>query len=314
MRWSQPRKTLQRLRRRFIRDDGNVALIVALSMVAFCGFSALVADAGVLYVKKQQAQASADAGALAGADQLLKSATQAATSAYQISVQNDGHADFEANANKDNQTVTVSGQEQVGLWFARMLGQNTASIHVQSSAKIGTLQSAVGVVPIAVVQQTFTYGQEYYLSDGAGDGSSGNYGFLDFSGNGSMGLEYDIEHGYQFPLYVGEQVLTKPGMNTGPVSDAVTARMNADKGDADCQSFDTAKPDCPRVMYLPVVNTLDLTGKKDVTILGFAAFYLDGMDGDGGHQQIMGRFIQMVRPGDLGDGPNYGTYAVKLTS
>jgi hypothetical protein len=313
MHWSQPRKALQQLRQRFMHDDGNVALLVALSMVAFCGFSALVADAGVLYVKKQQAQASADAGALAGADQLLQDATQAATSAYQISVQNDGHANFEADANKDNQTVTVSGQEHVGLWFARVLGQNSASISVQSAAQVGTLKSAVGVVPIAVVQQQFLYGKEYYLSQGAGNGSSGNYGFLDFSGNGAKGDETDIENGFPFPLTVGEQVPTKPGVMAGPISTAIQYRMDKACSDSRCQSYDTATPDCPRVMYLPVVDTLDVNGKKNVTIVGFAAFFLDGMVDDGGHSQITGKFIRMVRPGDLGDGPNFGTYAVKLT-
>jgi hypothetical protein len=267
----------------------------------------------VLYVQRQKAQASADSGALAGADQLLKDAQTAANTAYQMALQNASDVTFTASADIDANTVTVEGNRQVGLWFARVLGQNTADIHVSSKAKIGTLKSAVGIVPLAVVNQQFTYGQAYFLSDGAGNGSSGNYGFLDFSGNGANGLESDIEHGYDFPLTIGEQVVTKPGVNAGPVSNAIQYRMDEASNDGASQSFTTVRPDSPRIMYLPVVDTLDVNGKKDVTILGFAAFYLDGLVGSGGSQQIEGRFIRMIRPGELGDGPDYGTYAVKLT-
>lgn len=304
-------------------ESGNVMVLVALSMVVFCGFAALVIDVGGLYLQHQRAQAAADAGALAGADTLVPvtptsaavaaSVASAANTALHMAQSNDAVPAFTARADANSETVTVTGKQTVPLTFARILGFPSAKVQVSSKAELGTLSQAVGVVPIAVPNQNFQYGQQVCLSQSAGNGSSGNYGYLDFSGKGSNGLEYDIEHGYDFPLSVGEQVDTKTGMNTGPVENAITYRMSEVETEG-CDSFETATGSCSRVMVLPVVNTLDVSGKKPVTILGFATFYLDGMVNSGGQQQIEGRFIQMVRAGALGSGENYGTYGVKLTA
>ncbi|MCF8563833.1 pilus assembly protein TadG-related protein [Alicyclobacillus tolerans] len=305
--------SIKQVAKRLHRDDhGSVLVLVALMVVVLCGFTALVTDVGALYVQKQQAQDGADAGALAGADLLINNAASAANEAYQIATGNDGHVSYSATSDTATDTVTVSGGQTVSLWFARALGDSSASLSVHSIAQVGTLISAVGIVPIAVPNQTFTYGEEVYLSDGAGSGLSGNYGFLDFSGEGSKGVETDIEHGYDFPLTVGQQVLTETGVMSGPVSDAINYRLQQAASDPGCQSFETARSDCANVMYLPVVDSLAVSGKKSVTILGFAAFYLEGLTGEGGHQQILGRFIQRVRPGEMGPGTNYGTYGVRL--
>lgn len=294
-------------------ERGNVTLLTAFSIMVISGFSAMVTDVGGLYLQKQTAQSGADAGALAGADVLLQAgASSAANTAFQMAKVNDTKSQYTVTADSTTQTVTVQGQQSVPLWFARIWGMQNASVHVTSQASIGTLTSGTGMVPIAVPEQSFVYGQQYTLSDGAGTGQSGNYGFLDLSGNGANGVESDIEHGYNFPLSVGEQVSTKPGVMSGPVQQAIDYRMSEDGCDTGCENFSNAKPDCARVIYLPVVDSLDVSGKKDVTIMGFAAFYLNGLQNGGGHQQIVGRFIQMVRPGTIGNGQNFGAYGVKL--
>jgi Putative Flp pilus-assembly TadE/G-like len=294
-------------------DEGSVLLLTALSMVVVCGFGALAIDAGVMMAKQQQAQAAADAGALAGASNLLSGAQAAANTAYQYATSNDPGVAFTATADTSAKTVSVSGTEQLSLWLARDLGFNTASVGAHATGELGTLVSSVGIVPLAVPNQQFYYGEEVSLSEGAGNGQSGNYGFLDLSGQGANGLETDLAHGYTMSLSVGEQVPTKPGVMSGPVEDAIDYRMNASANDAACNSFATARSDCSRVMYLPVVDTLDVSGKKDVTILGFAAFYLDGLVGNGGDQSISGRFIQMIKAGELGSGTDYGLETVKLS-
>lgn len=294
-------------------DEGNVLILVALMVVVIFGFAATATDVGALYIEKQRGQAASDAGALAGADALLAGTQSAANIGYQYANQNAPQWNYTATADTSQMTVRVTGQREISLWFARIFGINTATEHVGSQAVVGTLSGGVGMVPIAVPNQTFVYGQSYALSSGAGNGQSGNYGFLDFSGNGANGVEYDIEHGYDFPLNVGELVSTKPGVMAGPVENAINYRMSEAANDSECASFATVPPNCPRVIYLPVVDSLDVSGKKDVTILGFAAFYLDGLSGNGGHQQIMGRFLRLIRPGTVGAGDNFGTYGVRLT-
>jgi len=292
-------------------ETGSVMLLVVLAMVVLCGFGALVLDLGALYVEKERVQAGADAGALAGADVLLQGSTQAAQQAIETAAQNDSHPPYTATADTNTDEVTVTAAESVPLWFAKILGQQTATLHVTSTAQIGVLTSGVGMVPIAVPSQNFAYGEEVSLTQGAGDGSSGNYGLLDFNGAGN--LSNDIAYGYNSSLYVGEQISTLPGLHVGPVSSGIDIRMAENNGDSSCNAFSTVKSDCPRVIYLPVVNTLAVNGKKDVTIVGFAAFFLDGFDGSGGHEQVMGRFLQIVRPGTVGIGNNYGAFTERLT-
>ncbi len=299
---------------RILADDaGDVLLLTAVSMVALCGFGAMAIDAGVVMAKHQQAQAAADAGALAGASDLLAGAQAAADTAYQYAKNNDSNAGFTATADTSAQTVTVSGSEKVSLWLARVLGYRTSNIGVTAQAQMGTLVSGIGMVPLAVPNQQFYYGEEVNLSQGAGSGSSGNYGFLDLSGQGANGIVTDLEHGYTVPLSVGEQVPTETGVMAGPVKEAIDYRLNAAANDTACQSYTTVRSDCSTMMYLPVVNTLDVNGKKHVTILGFAAFFLQGLEGSGGQQYITGRFIRMIRPGVLGTGTDFGLETVKLS-
>ncbi|MHB1629237.1 MAG: pilus assembly protein TadG-related protein [Bacilli bacterium] len=137
---------------------------------------------------------------------------------------------------------------------------------------------------------------------------SGNYGFLALGGAGAQQFSQNLMVGYSGVLSVGQQVQTEPGDMSGPVSQAVSYRLQQGQG----WTFATASNGCPRVILLPVVNTLDVNGKSGVTIVGFAAFYLDGLQGSGGHQQIVGRFLQMVVPGTIGQGTNFGLYGARL--
>ena len=50
-----------------LNERGSILIAVAVCLVGLIAFSALVVDYGVLWVSRTQAQAAADAGALAGA-------------------------------------------------------------------------------------------------------------------------------------------------------------------------------------------------------------------------------------------------------
>jgi hypothetical protein len=69
------------------------------------------------------------------------------------------------------------------------------------------------------------------------------------------------------------------------------------------------KPDCPRVMIVPMVRPVS---SGEVEITGFAAFFLEGVGGSGNDNYVLGRFVKMVVSGESGGGTDYGAYAVKL--
>ena len=320
-------------------ESGNVAVLVALMMVILLGSTALVTDVGVEFAAKQKLWNALDAGALSGVEEIFNGAAAARSTAVQY-VQQNGGSVSSINVNTATETITLDGQQNVPLYFARVLGYQSANISLQVQAQAGTLVSGTGIAPIAVVEQNFAYGQTYTLSIGAGqsgssesenesdgndgnpkdsssggDGSSdnqaygsGNYGYLALGGAGAQQFSQNLMYGFSGVLSVGEQVQTEPGDMSGPVSQAVSYRMQQGEG----WTFATAADGCPRVLLLPVVNTLNVNGKSSITIVGFAAFYLDGLQGSGGHQQIVGRFLQMVVPGTIGQGTNFGLYGVRL--
>jgi hypothetical protein len=304
-------------------ERGNVVLLVTVAMTSLLGFLAMATDVGMVYLQQEKMFNALDAGALAGIQNIFLG-KQAAEDTARLYAQQNGVDPSQVQADTTDLTVDLWGKQSVPMHFAQIVGwsQMTITAHVQAAA--GTLVSGSGFVPLGVPQQPFVYGQVYTLSLGAGNGYSGNYGFLDFDtisaanngcsgGGGASDLEQYIERGYPGTISIGNYVCTKPGNNTGPVASAVNERINEDSQSMSCQSFSTAQPGCKRIMYLPVVNTLQVNGKKPVQIMGFAAFYLEGLAGSGGHQQILGRFIQTVTAGSIGQGPNFGLYAVHLT-
>lgn len=298
----------QKNQRHARRDAGNIALLTALMMVAILGSLAFASDVGVAYLARGRLISALDAGALAGLSQAFVSSEAAVAMAQQYVRQNGAEATsiaFDPTA----LTMTLGGRQVVPLYFARILGFVQTDVAATVQATAGALTSGTGFVPIGVVQQSFVYGQTYVLSEGAGDGEDGNYGYLALGGNGAAVFLQNFEYGYSGTLSVGQEVLTEPGVMAGPVSAGVNDRLEA----TNACTFATATDACARVLLLPVISGFTGHGRSDVTIVGFAAFYLDGLQGSGGHQQIVGQFLQLVVPGTIGTGENFGLYGVRLT-
>lgn len=307
------RKKIAVLLKTLVREeDGNVSLIVAGGIVTFLLLISLVSDVGLLFVKQQKLQNALDAGVLAGIQEVIYSEASAEeqTRTY---VQQNGGGLIGVEADDDDLSIEATGEETVPLWFAKVVGFDQTTVKARAHAKAGTVVGMNGLIPIAVPDQTFLYGSLYELTEGAGDGSSGNYGFLDFSGGGAINLAENIRNGYEGRFDVGDKIPTETGVNHGPVGSAIDDRINLDEGISDCQSYQTATRTCNRIVFLPVIDSLNVNGEKPVTIVGFAAFFLEGTSRQGGHMVLEGRFLRMVAPGEMGSGNNYGVYTVKLT-
>jgi Flp pilus assembly protein TadG len=119
------RRRLAPLVRRFGREEeGVIAVLMALCMIVLLGFTALVVDAGLLFVDRTQLQKAADAAALAGAYDLWpgdgshnSTATNTAADAATL-----------AQSNGVNPTQTVSSASScpvaVTCWVGAQGGQS----------------------------------------------------------------------------------------------------------------------------------------------------------------------------------------------
>ena len=77
----------------FRGDEGAVAAIMVVSIVALLGFAAIVVDAGVLYTERRHLQTAADAAALAGVQELPGSPAAAVAQAQNYAAINGAIAD-----------------------------------------------------------------------------------------------------------------------------------------------------------------------------------------------------------------------------
>lgn len=296
----------------FLRDQkGSIAFLTALSMTVLLGFTALVVDVGMLYLNRSQLINTADAAALAGAQELPGRAEAARSSASAYAQQNGKQGDaITAVVADNNKEITVSVSRNVNLFFARIFNYNSQTISASAVAGIRPMSSIGGAVPFGVVRQEFEYGVPYMLKEGGGDGYSGNYGGLGLGGNGANTYRYNIRYGYDGKLRIGQWVSTEPGNMSGPTNDGVSYRIGQEPG----ATFETVAKGSPRIVMIPVLDSLNVSGRSDVQIVGFAAFFLEGSGGSGSDNYVSGRFMKLVAAGDITSDANadYGLYGTTL--
>lgn len=291
-------------------EKGSAIVIVALTMAAMMGFGALIVDVGNLYLNKTRLVNMVDAAALAGVQDLPGNSQLGVSNAYSYALRNGMNSDVVGvNVTNNNKVITVTATRRVPLFFARIFQLTSSDVTAEAVASIIPIAGASGIVPFGIVQQQFTYGQTYNLKAGAGGGYSGNYGGLALGGNGANVYRGNIENGYNGQLKIGDWVSTEPGNMSGPTSQGVDYRISLDP----TATFATVEKGSPRIVIVPVIDSLDVHGRSDVLIVGFAAFFLEGVGGQGNNNYVTGEFMQMVMPGDIStEVADYGLYGSTL--
>ncbi|MBP2626277.1 MAG: hypothetical protein H6Q68_988 [Firmicutes bacterium] len=296
---------------RLLREEKGAAIvIVALSMTVMMGFAALIVDVGNMYLNKTRLVNMADAAALAGVQDLPGDPQSAVDSAYSYAAQNGMDGDVVGVSISNNNTVlTVNANRTVPFFFGKVFEMISANVGARAVAAIRPITGASGVVPFGVAKQQFIYGQTYTLKEGGGSGYSGNFGALALGGSGSPVYQNNIKKGYSKQLHIGDWVSTETGNMSGPTSEGVDYRMALDPA----ATFETKGEGSPRILIVPVIDSLDVNGRSDVLIVGFAAFFLEGVGESGNDNYVTGKFMQMVIPGDIStEVTGYGLYGSTL--
>jgi Flp pilus assembly protein TadG len=279
-------------------EAGQVLVIVAAAMAGILGFLALVVDVGLLYAERARAMNAAEAAATAGV-QWLPGDVAAATATAVDYAQRNGIAAGQTTVTitQSNTQLRVSVRKDVQLFFARVLGINTAPVSGKAAVRLLAVQRVTGAAPLGVEKQSFVYGGTYYLKNSPGYGGSykGNFGCLALGGRGGANYANNLANGYQGELQLGDIVETEPGNKSGPTNDGISARMNADP----TGTYENHRPDSPRILKVPVVEWSAGGGRSTAKVVGFAAFWLEGSGGSGDQNYVTGRFMQLLAsPGE----------------
>ena len=272
------------------KERGSVVVLVTLALTALLGFCAIVTDVALMYAEKAHLQNSVDAAALAGVQELPSDPIQADQKARDYASRNGVSAvtvTFEVN----NAKIIVQATQQVPTYFARIWGITEAQISVSAKAMMVPPTKMYGAVPLSVLDENkLVYGEPYVLKEGGGSGNTGWYGALELSGNGASSYNADLANGYQGTLSVGQIVDVKNGNMSGPTAQGIDARLAQDTR-VPRNTFADHDRNAPEIMYIPIVTQY---GHNQMKIVGFAAFFLDGIPGNGNDSIITGRFLQKL--------------------
>ncbi len=293
---------------------GSATIIIALCMTVLLGFTALVIDVGVITSEKSRISNAADAAALAGAQELIINNSNAINVANQY-LEKNGVDPMEAEivVSDSDTKISVSINTEVDYYFARVLGFDKGIVETEAVAicapVIGVYE---GLRPFAIEQQTLNFEETYTLKEGGGSGSNGNYGGLALGGNGASTYVSNIIDGYNGYLRVGDFVDTEPGNMSGPTAQGINTLISHCTHTPQC-TYNRYDNDCPRIITVIMVETLDVNGRSEVKIVGFAKFFLIGVAGQGRNSIVTGKFIRTIMTGELGEThTDFGLKGVKL--
>ncbi len=312
----------------FRGDDGAVAAIMVVSIVALLGFAAIVVDAGVLYTERRHLQTAADAAALAGVQELPGSPAAAVAQAQNYAAINGSIADdlkftvmskYSANDSIKAEVVDTAR----GLYFARFLGIDSAPVGAKATAVVASPSvMGSGVMPFGIMSKEpsgtapfgYVYNQTVRLKQPAQQGQSGNFQFLaltDPPGGhyGNNDIKWALSNGgVPNPVYIGGIYNTKTGVNGNTVQKELNEWIGGDTHSfsqvtqlhAD-GSVDITDPACHRIIVCPIIvnpgppiqyNWIDINGSKPVKVIGFAYFFIEAVGTTGNNCYVDGRFIR----------------------
>ena len=285
---------------RWKTERGQAFVLSAIAMVMICGMAALVLDVGNWFRDKRRLQGTADAAALAGAQQLPDNAAGAKAMALNYANQNGGDV---AGANivitsvyQANDTIAVKGQRSDPGIFSKVLGNIATNITADAKARVGPPAEALHVAPMVVycghsliqnctnnnlpqfnVPTTLNYDKM---------GAPGAFGMLDLDGEGgAVGSSEEaawILTGFDKYLGLGKYK-SDPGakFSSQNVRGALDDRLNT-------------------VLLFPVFKTLDGTGSNaDYDIIGWIGFHLTSYTTNGNEATLTGYFTQYIARGIL---------------
>lgn len=305
------------MRRRLTAESGQALLVTLLFTVVLLGAVAITIDVGSWYRQQRQAQATADAAALAGAQALPTDPSQGIALAQQYADQNGGDVAPNGIAIRSdwepNDTVSVSIGRPSPSFFAKLFSFGTITAHATAAARAGVPDQVFGAAPIVV-------NKNHPLLSGPGcpcfhvettlplskTGAPGAFGLANLdpgSNNGVPPLSTWIQSGFDGYLPLGDYN-SDPGakFNSSNIAAALTARLGTE-------------------LLFPVYDTLSGPGSNaQYDVIGWVAFHLDGfpVDQQGNNFDLRGYFTRVIWAGlQSSDGknlPDFGVYSVSLVN
>lgn len=316
---------------------GSVAIVTAMLMVVLIGVSAFALDFGVNYDNASRLQNSLDSAVLAALQELPADSTSSSdwAAAENVAIAYAALNGFDLDTN-DIEPIYKNNIAEDGIIglkatksvvveynFAKVFGIDSGTVTRSSSAGLVPIGGITGAVPLSITSSSLSNaiekgvytGLTIKCSSSTGEigidctGVKGWFGALQFDGTGASTYANLLAYGYTGVLTVGQVLEMENGNMSGPTMDGFTTRYNKCKDGCTAQNY---LPDCPRLVYVPVVEVIS---SSEVKIVSFASFFLESCGGNGNDSYIKATYIEGTVVPDSASGfsgQDFGLYVGKL--
>ncbi|WP_243354981.1 pilus assembly protein TadG-related protein [Bacillus litorisediminis] len=303
---------MNRIRDLWKKETGNALVFVSIALMTLLAITGLVIDGGMVYKTKIHLQKVANAAVLSGAQELTNNQEKVEEVVYEALSKNDQDAVVENLEITMGEKVAVDLEVPLSLAFSKLFGKDQVMVKAHAAAELRTMGRAAGAAPLGIDESIpLEYYKEYELKVDQHDNDTGNFGVLALGGTGADTYEYNLRHGYQNEIAVGDILETQTGNIAGKTRTVIRERVNG----CDENPRDVNVRDCSRVILIPVYEPIAYQGNqlKQVKIVGFAYFYItDPMDEH--DTSIKGMFIERTGTGYEEPGAlERGAFSIRLT-
>jgi secretion/DNA translocation related TadE-like protein len=297
---------------------GQATVLSLVFLTVLLGMAALVLDIGSWYRADRATQSTADSAALAGAQALPDSTSEASSLASQYASKNGSglqSVSFSSSLGP-NDTITVKVQKPASGVFTKLFGVDSVNVGSKATARTALVSQAKYVAPIAVknthpmligCNNGPCYGSQYRTQIPVSQtGAPGAFALVNLLNeqNGTSGASVLAEwilRGFDGYLPIGGY-FSDPGVkfNSNQIQDALAARLAVNP-----------------VLLFPVYDTLTGGGSNaEYHVIGWAAFHVDSFDKAGNNGSVTGYFVNVIWQGlqatSGGQPPNFGVRSVQL--
>jgi Flp pilus assembly protein TadG len=308
-------------------DRGQATVLTLVFLVVLLGMAALVLDMGSWYRADRSTQSTADAVALAGAQELPENPGAARTIAAQFATKNGGLGSGGVTISSKivaNDTISVTVKRPAPGFFSKLFGVKSVTVGSTATARSEGVSSVKYVAPITVhykhpllnctgppthptCNPDFTNQTTLDLEDlhqkggGSGAGAFGllNLNYGDPDGNVGAGTLADwLLHGYADYLPLGTYYSApSANFNNSQFQDAMTQILGKE-------------------VLFPVYRLLTGPGSNaKYDIIGWVGFVITSFDPSGSTGTITGHFTSYTADGvqvTTGGNPYFGVKKVEL--
>ncbi len=314
----EPRRRHNFLRRCHDGVRGQALVFVVILAPIILGVAGFAVDAGQIYVNKTNAQRTADAAALAGAQTVLSDQTTGINDAKAYAANNgDPNATVTASTTiRAHDTITVTSTKTVPTTFLGMLHVTSGTVTATAKAQVGPAGSAYGVIPWAVNDDSFAaYGYNVSVTLGPANGNgSAQFNFVSFTPPGGQTYADAIVNGVTSEVLLNTNYPTNAFDGSGlssTTANALQARING----RPTETYLTATTGSPRIIFVPTISGGIPNPPSPVSFTGFRAFFIESVSQADG--TVTGRFLQVQLPtggiGGIGV-VDKGVHVIKLIS